>query len=405
MLTVLLLAVLGCITSSIMQTSVPPIFPAAWKATTHGNLTHPGFFAGDVVLDYAVDCTEGPAKQKMMTVYPDRYTVITRCDLGYQYIIGPASRGLSCDIWELKPITCSQCGCPFCIQSTGNEWQKDMQWEGTRQRSTSPITGQTVDVWRGKQVTGAQLLPIEFSVSLDSKPVSMVLNSSQWISSVTWFENFTEGVGAHDFEPPASVTCPPPPTTPFKKYPPHPVTDLSRDSSATAQAGSLNKPYWPYLERPAIPPTFPGRFKASMLFNISQPGYDGGNLFLNFTQDCSKGPATQIHKTIFGNFHAVFLNCSSGIVHSWNQPPGAPEAFDCKVQGRINQDFPLDVCNTCGMPFSVGSTQGVYTTSNGKNQFGWEESPGHFAGVERTAGSKLAMDVYPVEDSWFKVGD
>jgi len=47
-----------------------PTFPLAWKAITHGNLTQPGFFAGDVLLNFAVDCTEGPAKQKNVHFVP-----------------------------------------------------------------------------------------------------------------------------------------------------------------------------------------------------------------------------------------------------------------------------------------------------------------------------------------------
>lgn len=375
-------------TPSPTPTPAVSTFPAAWKATTHSNLTQPGFFAGEVIVDFAVDCTAGPSKQKMYTQYPDHYTVITRCDLGWQYIIAPASRGLSCEIWPVKSATCSQCGCPFCIQNNGTTWQKEIQWEGSSKVATSKITGQTVQVWHGKQVVGdaAQVMPMQFAVSSDSKPVSMIVNSSQWISSVTWFENFKEGVDADEFEPPASVTCPP---IPVQQYPYHPVTDLDRDLPATvgSEGSSMS----------ATPPAFPAQFKTSVITNISQPGYDGGNVFINFTLDCSKGPSTQISRTIFGNFHGVQLNCSSGLVHAWNKPPGAPEAFDCEIKGKLGQDFPLDVCNTCGLPFSVGSTGGVYSTSNdASSKFVWTGPAGHFTGVETTASTKFVMDTYPV---------
>merc|ERR1712176_477373 len=148
---------------------------------------------------------------------------------------------------------------------------------------------------------------------------------------------------------------------------------------------------------PSVPQTFPSKFKASMLVNISQPGYDGGNVFVNFTQDCSYGPAAQVSLTIFGNFHAVHLNCSSGLVHSWDHPPGSPEPFDCKVQGKILQDFPLNVCNTCGLPFSIGSTYETYSISrNSSEHFKWKESNGSYSGLLTTDTLQLTMEIDPI---------
>lgn len=378
-----------------------PTFPLAWKATTHGNLTQPGFFAGDVLLNFAVDCTEGPAKQKTFTSYPDGYTVITRCDKGYQYIIQPASRGVTCSLMDLKPESCTQCGCPYCIQTTAKKWPEEVQWEHVGDAYTKTFSylddnGRTFTeltrIWHGKQIAGdgSQKLSLEFATSVhDDKPVSMVVNSSEWISSSTWFENFTAAVHASDFDPAAGVTCPPPPPVSTKAHSSFPGPDRSR---VVADARSSSTP--------VIPPSFPPKFKTSLLVNISQAGYDGGNVFINFTQDCSNGAAKQISHTTFGNFHNVLLNCSSGLVRSWDQPPGVPEPFNCQVQGRLGQDFPRNVCDVCGLPFSVASTSGKYTTSGKPSEiFQWERSGDSYSGVETTDALVLKMQVQSINGS------
>jgi len=378
-----------------------PTFPLAWKAVTHGNLTQPGFFAGDVLLQFAVDCTEGPAKQKMFTAYPDGYTVITRCDKGYQYIIQPASRGVTCSLMDLKPESCTQCGCPYCIQTTANKWPEEVQWEHVGDASTKTYSylddnGKTFSaltrVWHGKQTVGdgSQKLSLEFATSVDDdKPVSMIVKSSEWLSSTTWFENFTAAVHASDFEPAAGVTCPAPPPVSTKEHSSPPGADRSW---VMADAGSSSTPM--------MPPTFPPKFKTSILVNISQPGYDGGNVFINFSQDCSNGPATQISHTTFGNFHNVLLNCSSGLVHSWDQPPGVPEPFNCFVQGKVGQDIPHNACDVCGLPFSVASTSGKYTTSGKTSEiFQWKGSGDAYSGVETTDASLLTMEIQSINGS------
>jgi hypothetical protein len=380
----------GNATTTTTTTIVVPTFPLAWKANTNGNLTQPGFYAGDVEVNFAVDCTEGPAKQKMITVYPDKYTVITRCDKGYQYIIQPASRGLSCGFMDLKPASCTQCGCPFCMQTTAGKWGDKFQWKHVGDAITSKFTGDNTRVWRAMYVSGKgpQKYSIEFATSSDDKPISMVVNASEWISSVTWFKDFNETVLPTDFDPPKDAKCPAPPT--FDKE--HSSLTWPDRSWATADAESSSMP--------AVPQTFPSKFKASMLVNISQPGYDGGNVFVNFTQDCSNGPAAQISLTIFGNFHAVHLNCSSGLVHTWDHPPGSPEPFDCKLQGKILQDFPLDVCNACGIPFSVGSTNGIYTASGkSSGSFKWKEENSSYFGVVTTDSSQLTAEFDPIDGS------
>lgn len=108
----------------------------------------------------------------------------------------------------------------------------------------------------------------------------------------------------------------------------------------------------------------------------------------------------QISHTIFGNFHHVLLNCSSGLVHSWDQPPGVPEPFDCQVQGKLGQDFPHNVCDVCGLPFSVASTRGKYTTSGKPAEiFEWKGSGDSYSGVETTDALVLKMEVQSIKGS------
>ena len=65
-------------------------------------------------------------------------------------------------------------------------------------------------------------------------------------------------------------------------------------------------------------PALPARFSAKLVSNISQPGYEGGNVLTVVRVDCSEGPARQRMHTTFGNFHSVLVDCAAGIVRNWD---------------------------------------------------------------------------------------
>ena len=75
---------------------MPPRWGDLWEAKISANLTQVGYDAGLVIVNFSTACGDEPAKQKMKTVYGDFYTVLTRCDLGYEFTIAPASRGGAC---------------------------------------------------------------------------------------------------------------------------------------------------------------------------------------------------------------------------------------------------------------------------------------------------------------------
>jgi len=226
----------------------------------------------------------------------------------------------------------------------------------------------------------------------------MIVNSGNWISAETWFENFSALVSSSDFEPAAAGAGMQPPVPASEvKCPAPPVFSKDHSSASRPDQSRLMTDAKASLT-PAAPPCFPPKFKTSLLVNISQPGYDGGNVFINFTQDCSKGPAKQISHTIFGNFHNVLLNCSSGLVHSWDAPPFAPEPFNCQLQDYVASSHLHNLCDVCGLPFSVGSTGGKYTTSAKQSeQFQWEGNGDSYSGVQATRASKLTMDVHSIK--------
>ena len=91
--------------------------------------------------------------------------MLTRCDLGLNYIINPASRGGGCTIWPIQDGTCAYCSCPFCIRDTGGLWgfagAGEVAW-ASNSSSTSSVMGEAVVLWRGTQANGNR---VEHAVS------------------------------------------------------------------------------------------------------------------------------------------------------------------------------------------------------------------------------------------------
>ena len=92
----------------------PPGLPLVWWARPVANYTSVGYDAGTLDVVFSSDCSAGAAAQRMKTVYPDQYTVLTLCDRGYSYVVDPDSRGGGCELWPVEDDTCATCACPFC---------------------------------------------------------------------------------------------------------------------------------------------------------------------------------------------------------------------------------------------------------------------------------------------------
>ena len=167
-----------------------------------------GYDAGQLDITFSSDCSEGPARQQMITVYPDGYTVITRCDLGLSYIIDPKSRGAGCTTWPTKEDTCTFCACPFCLRDqSGGLWGSlgpgEVTWASDGERSMSPATGEAVLVWRGSQSNGNS---IEHAISeATSLPVTQVVSSTAagYLTIGTLFKDLVDTIPIGVFDAPS----------------------------------------------------------------------------------------------------------------------------------------------------------------------------------------------------------
>ena len=89
---------LGLHAAAATAVPAPPNLAPAWWGHPVANYTSVGYDAGTLDVVFSSDCSEGPARQKMKTVYPDQYTVLTLCDEGLSYVIDPGSRGGGCEV-------------------------------------------------------------------------------------------------------------------------------------------------------------------------------------------------------------------------------------------------------------------------------------------------------------------
>ena len=92
----------------------PPGLPPVWTGVPTANYTMPGYDGGTLNIAFYSDCSRGASLQRMKTVYPDTYTVITYCDRGWSYLLQPQGPGPhTCVVWPVAPGTCEVCACPF----------------------------------------------------------------------------------------------------------------------------------------------------------------------------------------------------------------------------------------------------------------------------------------------------
>lgn len=185
----------------------PPPFGGLWTAKISANLTQPGYDAGLVIVNFTTNCSRDPSTQQMKTVYGDFYTVLTRCDLGWEFTIAPASRNGTCLARKIgvdvdKRI-CGACGCPFCVRDTNGSYTHG-QSSGAINKWNAPvretINGQTVDVWRGRaDSTGSGSEPFALATAVAFDPdwaVPMFINVSHplWVTTAASVEGYSTDV-------------------------------------------------------------------------------------------------------------------------------------------------------------------------------------------------------------------
>ena len=237
----------------------------------------------------------------MRTVYPDKYTVLSRCDLGRNYIIDPSSRGGGCVVSPLKSDTCSSCACPFCLRDTGGVWGStgsgNVTWLDMHP-AISPVTGAPVTVWRALQANGNI---VEHAVSAAGLPVTQIVSSPSYLTVATHFASFTLSVPLGTFDVPAICAM-----ATRRQLAANASHDGARSRAALRVGPVADVSAAADQERP--PPPLGVRFRASQTTNIAQPGYEGGNVLTVVHADCSRGPRMQRMHTTYGNFHTVSLH-------------------------------------------------------------------------------------------------
>ena len=256
----------------------------------------------------------------MRTVYPDKYTVLSRCDLGRNYIIDPSSRGGGCVVWPLKSDTCSSCACPFCLRDTGGVWGStgsgNVTWLDMHP-AISPVTGAPVTVWRALQANGNI---VEHAVSAAGLPVTQSVTSPSYLTVATHFDSFTLSVPLGTFDVPAICA-----NATRRLHAANASHDAARSRAALRVGPAADVSVAADQARP--PPPLGVRFRASVTTNIAQPGYEGGNVLTVVHADCSRGPRKQRMHTTYGNFHTVSLHAHHLCTPLACTPPMATSAL------------------------------------------------------------------------------
>jgi NAD(P)H dehydrogenase (quinone) len=200
--------------SPVPSIGVPPSWGQTWRATVSANVTQVGYDAGLVIVNFTGDCST-PSTQKMLTVYGDFDTVLTRCDLGYEFIIDPPSRGGKCHPRvigkDVDRRICEACSCPFCVRDTngsfthGEQFPSKTQWENVEDIE---IQGVGVRVWRGRAISAREDYALQTSIAYSSvdhsTPLFVNVSHPLWLQSAARIDNFTRRINNSDFAIPPS---------------------------------------------------------------------------------------------------------------------------------------------------------------------------------------------------------
>ena len=195
-------------------TESPPGWGETWQARVSANLTQVGYDAGLVIVNFTAECGQDPAQQKMRTVYGDFYTVLTRCDLGKEFTIAPASRGGGCSSRHIgKDVNariCKACGCPFCVRDTngtfshGEEREAATSWRPKEERV---IEGRHTVVYSGRADSQSSMasFDIETTIAYDAEtkvPLFVNVSHPLWVQTAARIEGFSNSINQTDFNIP-----------------------------------------------------------------------------------------------------------------------------------------------------------------------------------------------------------
>jgi len=200
--------------SPVPSTENPMSWGKTWKATVSANVTQVGYDAGLVIVTFTGDCP-APSTQRMLTVYGDFDTVLTRCDIGYEFVIDPASRGGGCHTriigTDVSSRICQACGCPFCVRDTngsfthGEQQPSKTQWESSKEMK---IQGINVKVWQGKAISAVEDYALHTSIGYLAEnlsiPVFVNVSHPLWQQSTARIDAFTHDIDDKVFAIPQS---------------------------------------------------------------------------------------------------------------------------------------------------------------------------------------------------------
>ena len=191
----------------------PPGWGSTWSAKISANLTQVGYDAGLVIVNFSTSCADDPSKQRSRTVYGDFYTVLTRCDVGYEFTIAPASRGGGCTSRrvgrDVDMRVCEACGCPFCVRDTngtythGQHSKSKTEWAAPREAN---IGGETITLWHGTATaTGGEdfALTTDLAFRKDGSPAYVNVSHPLWVQTAARVDGYERSVPQGAFDIPS----------------------------------------------------------------------------------------------------------------------------------------------------------------------------------------------------------
>ncbi|GMI12603.1 hypothetical protein TrVE_jg1360 [Triparma verrucosa] len=324
-------------TSEYISTNPPPPLPTKFQALATSGYTSPGFFAGILDIAFTADCSNGPESQKLKSVYPDGYTVISDCSISTRYIIEPSSRGDTCAYTKIEEgEECDGiCGAPFSVRDTSGVWTfgEDMEIVWGAKTSFTASDNSTITQHAGSVPRGAGTRLVFVNITEDDEVVSIRVESDDWFTVETTLENTTTTFDDNEFDAPSDCV---------------PATDaiLKSENSVSSSSSSSS-----FTTTATSPPSFPSAWSATLITSFTNPGYNAGNVFTNTTASCPS-PPSQISRTTFGNFHTVQQDCNLGLIFDYDL-----QGLNCFVTKIGEGGVDRRICDTCTMPFGIRDTK------------------------------------------------
>jgi len=172
-----------------------------------------GYDAGLVIVNFTGHCDD-PAKQKMVAIYADFHSVLTRCDMGYEFILDPPSRGGACHTRvigrDVDNRICEACSCPFCVRDTqgkfshGGKYPSKIVWES---KETMNVLGAQAIVWQGRSVNAVEQFALQtriaYSIESPSVPIFVNVSHPLWVQTSARIDSFSHVIDNDAFDIPA----------------------------------------------------------------------------------------------------------------------------------------------------------------------------------------------------------